>query len=324
MRFHFGRLIALACILPALVHGVTGPARASATEAPSDRVMDPEEVMAYQGPVVLTQRELDAAFSKIPEKDRLAFIRDGAKVDQLIGSLLQRKLVAADAEKAGFDRDPVIEDRVRLAAQKELAEAWLEHVVVTAEEPDFETLAREDYIANPDRYRSDEVLDISHILVSSEQRSKEEARDLANELRAELAEDPTRFDELVMEASDDPLKDSNGGRYPEMQRGQMVESFERAAFALQEPGDISQPVRTTYGYHIIRLNGRSGNEVLPFEAVKTEAMRRAEQNYLESYKRRSLQKLQGEDPIVIPDGAVEIMAKRHFGENLELAPRFEQ
>ena len=106
---------------------------------------DPSEVFAYQGGVVLTQQELDAAFSAIPEAQRLAFIRDGGKVDQLVKTLLRRKSVAADAERADYQEEPLVADRVKLAAQKELAEAWLEHVVRTAPEADFEALAREEH-----------------------------------------------------------------------------------------------------------------------------------------------------------------------------------
>jgi parvulin-like peptidyl-prolyl isomerase len=107
-----------------------------------------------------------------------------------------------------------------------------------------------------------------------------------------------------------------------MRRGQMVAPFERVAFALQQAGEISKPVKTEYGFHIIRLNGRSGNELLSFEAVQAQAQEQAQENYRETYKRLYLRKLLQDDPIVIPEGAVAIMAKRYFGENLELAPEF--
>ena len=60
---------------------------------------DPQQVLAYQGDAVLTQAAIDGAFSRIPEKDRLMFIRDGAKVDQMVRGLLQAEVVALDAEK---------------------------------------------------------------------------------------------------------------------------------------------------------------------------------------------------------------------------------
>ena len=280
---------------------------------------DPSVVFAFQGDVILTQQELDAAFSAIPEAQRLAFIRDGGKVDQLVKALLKRKVVAADSVRADFESDPLVAARVRLAAQKELAEAWLEHVVSTAPEANYEELAREDYLVNPERYRLPETLDVSHILIGTNDRSEEEAKRLATSLHGWLEKDPARFDELVAKYSDDPETSVSQGRYPEIGRGQTVPAFERAAFALPEPGAISQPVKTQHGYHIIRLNGRSGGEIPPFEEVRDQAIEQVRYEYLEGYRQRYLQSLL-QEPIVIPDGAVEIMAKRHFGEDLEGVP----
>ena len=292
----------------------------------SDKVVlqvDPAEIIAYKGREFLTQDEIDAAFSKIPEKDRLRFIRDGARVDQLINSILQRKVIASAARTAGYDQNPMIVERMELAAQKELAEAWLQQVKKDAPAADYEVLAYEDYLAHPDVYRTEEIVDVSHILIGTEDRSFEDALLLAKVLKAQLDEDPSRFDALVMEYSDDPAKSANGGRYPEMHRGQMVVTFERSAYAMDREGQISEPVKTEYGYHIIRLNKRYGNTVSEYDEVKSAAIDRVKRAYLENYSQNYLRKML-KDPIVIPDGAVEIMAKRHFGEELELAPVFEK
>lgn len=284
-----------------------------------DGAYDPAEVIAFQGNVTLTHRELDAAFSKLPESERLFFIRDGARVDRLIRSLLQRKIVAQDARQAGYDREPLVAARLELERDKELSEAWLQHVAAEAPQADFEALAYEHYLANPDDYRSEVVLDVSHILVGTDERADAEARKLAESLRQQLSEDPSRFEALVEEYSDDPAKVNNQGRYRDMRRGMMVAPFEKAAFALQDAGEISEPVSTDYGYHIIRLNGRSGGEKREFEEVKAEAVVAAERRYVEQYRDNYLRKVLAE-PVGIPEGAVEIMAKRHFGENYERAP----
>jgi len=298
---------------------VSTPGSANAEEITVQ--VDPAEIIAYSGEVYLTQKELDAAFTKIPEKDRLAFIRDGAKVDQVIQSLLRRKALANDATKAGYDQSPLMPELISLTAQKELAENWLREVVKNAPEADFETMAQEDYISNPDSYRTEEVLDVSHILIGNKERSNRDAELLAQLLITRLEEDPSVYKELVMEYSDDPAKAANGGRYPEMHRGQMVAAFEQAAFALKEPGQISAPVQTDYGFHIIRLNARHGNVLPDYDAVKDQAVAEAKRNYYQNYQKMYLRNLISE-PIVIPDGAVDIMARRHFGENLELAPDF--
>ena len=313
-------LIIVLCLM--LVNGWT--LAAASDSANADEItapVDPAEIIAYRGEVYLTQKELDAAFTTISENNRLAFIRDGAKVDQVIASLLKRKALANDATKAGYDQSPLMPELVALAAQKELATNWLLQVVRNAPEADFEALAYEDYISNPDTYRTEEILDVSHILIGNQERSNMEAEQLAKLLITRLEQDPSIFRELVKEYSDDPAKVANGGRYPEMHRGQMVAAFEQAAFALKEPGQISAPVQTDYGFHVIRLNARQGNTQLDYDAVKDQAVAAARRKYYENYQKTYLRNLLS-DPIVIPDGAVEIMARRHFGDDLELAPDY--
>lgn len=309
------RLFTLLLFIP-----FTGLLASEAQENPDNPAIsgpsDPQEVFATQGNAVLTQMELDAILSAVPEEQRPAMVRDGARMDQLTASLLKRKLVAADARKAGFEQDPLIADRVRLAAEKELAEAWLEQLGRRAPEADFEALAREDYLVNPDRYRAPVVVDVSHILIGAEGRGPDEAMRLARSIHGWLQQEPSRWDELVEKYSDDPSKGENGGRFPEVRRGQMVAPFERAAFAMTEPGSISDPVRSNFGYHIIRLNGRSGGEVMPFDEVRQAAVERARAEHIAAYRERYLRSLT-EDPIENPDGAVEALVERYLGDDVD-------
>ena len=319
LRYGSPRVRSTVLILALLLFAGTGAAQ-PVTDVPE---LDPEQILAYQGGVTLSQQEIDAVFNKLPASERLLFVRDGGKVDQLINSLLQRKLIAREAVAAGYDKDPLMAARLELEQQKVLAEAWMEKYLEDAPAADFEALAYEHYLANPEAYRSDEILDVSHILIGIESRGISEARELAASLRMQLEEEPTRFDDLVAEYSDDPLKQNNGGRYAEMSRGMMVGPFERAAFKLEQVGDISEPVETQYGFHIIRLNGRAGNELQEYGEVRDQAVADARRRYLDNYRHIYLTKLLS-DPVVIPDGAVEVMAKRHFGENLERAPDYAQ
>jgi len=61
------------------------------------------------------------------------------------------------------------------------------------------------------------------------------------------------FESLAMKYSEDPSTASKGGLLPWFGTGKMVEEFENAAFALKEPGDIAGPVRTDYGFHLLKL-----------------------------------------------------------------------
>ncbi|MCJ7815719.1 MAG: peptidylprolyl isomerase, partial [Xanthomonadales bacterium] len=164
-------------------------------------------------------------------------------------------------------------------------------------------------------------VDVSHILIQSERRSEQEALEIASKLREDLRADPSQFDAFVLEYSEDPAKQSNGGRYPGVQHGQMVKPFEETAFSLAETGAISEPVQTAYGYHIIRLNRVMPPELLPFDQLKQGLMQQAREQHLAEFRLRYI-KEQVAEPIDISEGAVDAMVKRYFGDELELAPAF--
>jgi len=279
--------------------------------------------LATMGDVVLTQAEIDAAFSKIPAEHRLPFIRTGEKVELLVRNLLRNKALAEEAKKAGYDQETLVKLRLSLAMENQLATEWLDKVVADAPEVDYEAIAHEAYLVNPEVWKYPDRVDVSHILVSSENRSAEKARELATSLWEELQADPSRYDAMVDEYSEDPSKANNGGRFPGVKKDDMVREFEIAAFALESPGEISLPVETAYGFHIIRLNRKLPGTVPPFDEVKAVAMEQARENYLGEYRTRYLRKTLS-SPIVLPQAAVEEMAKRYFGENLELAPDFNE
>lgn len=309
-----------ALIVAGLWFAGTAFADAFERETPAD-LNDPEVVFAYQGDAVLTQVGIDAAFGRIPGEHRLVFIRDGGKVDKLVRDIMKTEVIARDALENGFDEDPVIRERMLLAAHKTLAEAWIDQIAKNTPEADYEAMAHEDYVANPEQYMTPEYIDVTHILIGTETRTDEVALALAQTVRERALESPESFTELVMEYSDDPAKESNEGSYLRVGRGQMAKPFEDAAFALEAQGDISKPVGTDYGYHIIRLDKRYEPRQRPFEDVREEAVAAMEAKHRARYQQNYIQALLA-DGIVLPEGSVEVMLKRYFGENLENAPQY--
>jgi|GEM_PF-891199 len=278
-------------------------------------------VLAYQGAAVLTQQEIDAAFSQIPEKHRLAFIRDGARVTQLVRNLLEIKMLTNDAKAQGLSDDPLVQATVALAADKELAKIWTQRIPAMAPAVDFEALAKEDYLADPESYDKSASIDLTQILLSTGERSLDDAQKEALELKARLTAEPEMFQKFVALYSNDDSKVTTFGQLKKVTKGQMVPDFEKVAFAMQTVGEISDPVTTQYGVHLIRLDARNSAGIPPFEDVREEAIARQKQEYQQIYMRKYLSQLFRE-PAVFPEGSMEIMAKRHFGENLEKAPDY--
>lgn len=118
---------------------------------------------------------------------------------------------------------------------------------------------------------------VAHILLLTP-KSKGEAGVEAARRRADSIEMMLRrgesFDKLVAVYSEDKLSKGEKGELPAFGAGRMVPAFENTAFALKKPGDISEPVKTEYGYHIIRLIERI--PLKPFDSVKDNIARRIE------------------------------------------------
>lgn len=113
------------------------------------------------------------------------------------------------------------------------------------------------YNENKDRFTVEEQVEASHILVEDEETAKEILNKLNN---------GSDFAELAKEYSLDGSA-SRGGNLGFFPRGRMVKPFEEAAFALQV-GEISEPVKTDFGYHIIKVTNRQEAKTLSLEESK--------------------------------------------------------
>ena len=127
------------------------------------------------------------------------------------------------------------------------------------------------YDETADSYMVDEQRKASHILLGMEEgKTLEESP----EVSAKLAQIQDRlksgeaFEELAREFSDDPGSAQQGGDLGQVLRGVMVPPFEEALFALQEQGQISEPVLTSFGVHLIRLDEITPRKVKSFEEVR--------------------------------------------------------
>ena len=124
------------------------------------------------------------------------------------------------------------------------------------------------YQENRASYTSTEIRDASHILITvtgDEDADPALARITAIRERVEAGES---FADLVREFSEDPGSASDGGSLGEVERGIMVQPFEAALFSM-EVGQLSQPVKTSFGWHLIKLNSISGGETQSFDTVKS-------------------------------------------------------
>lgn len=127
---------------------------------------------------------------------------------------------------------------------------------------------REFYDKNPDKFKQEETVRASHILIpvdaKADEAAKKSARAKADAL-AKQAKGGADFAKLAKENSSDGSA-ANGGDLGPARRGQMVANFDKALFSMQ-PGEISDVVETEFGFHIIKVTEKNPPTTVPFEQV---------------------------------------------------------
>jgi parvulin-like peptidyl-prolyl isomerase len=150
----------------------------------------------------------------------------------------------------------------------------VEYVAVKIASPDSvripEADIRKEYDTHKDRYRQEEQVRAHHLLISTREPgvSDAKARARADSLHKAL-KDGADFVTLARQFSQEPGASQSGGDLGWFGRGRMVKEFETAAFALK-PGQISDVVKTQFGYHIIHLDDHRPAGVRSFEDVQPE------------------------------------------------------
>lgn len=123
------------------------------------------------------------------------------------------------------------------------------------------------YEENKESLRSEEVRDTRHILLSLDD-GDEAALAKANELKSRL-DNGEDFAELAKQFSADPGSANNGGSLGKVQKGQMVPEFEEANFSIAQ-GVVSEPVKSQFGYHLIKVDDIELPSQKAFDEVRSE------------------------------------------------------
>ncbi len=144
-------------------------------------------------------------------------------------------------------------------------ELSLENIKQGIQVPEQDVYAR--YEANRASYTTPEIRSASHILIKAETDDQSaSALEKISALRERIIAGEN-FADLAREYSEDPGSAADGGNLGDIEPGVMVPSFESALFSMQ-PGELSEPVKTQFGWHLIKLNSVKGGETQSFESLR--------------------------------------------------------
>lgn len=246
-----GRLLAGAAAV--LVSGallVANPVSLEAEEAVGDDVVarvNGEEIRFSD--LALAEEEMGQALQGAPDEVRFEY---------LLGLLVDRSILAAEARSKGLRDDPGVQRRVAYYEAKALRDVYWTQLMSERISDEAAQAYYDEQVAS---IEPEEEIRARHILVATE----EEALAVIDEIEA-----GADFADVAKEKSTGP-SGADGGDLGYFTSGTMVEAFNDAAFALQ-PGEISQPVQTRFGWHVIKVEDRRMQEIAPFEMVRDQVI----------------------------------------------------
>jgi peptidyl-prolyl cis-trans isomerase C len=224
---------------------------APAAAAPAE--VTPQTVVATVGGETIT--EADVAFAAEEMQQELSQMPLAARKAFLVGMLIDMKVMAKAAREAQMDQTELFARRLQYLEDRALNRVYFAERIAAAVTMEAIRAAYDDYVADYGEVH------VKHILLSTE----EDALAVKAELEAGAA-----FDTVAKAKSIDPSAQQNGGDLSWVPRGRTVKPFEDAAFALTTPGQLSDPVQTQFGWHIIRLEEARKGTPLPFEQQAAE------------------------------------------------------
>jgi peptidyl-prolyl cis-trans isomerase C len=204
----------------------------------------------------ITQDSFLKEISRIPEWAREQFTGKEGK-EKLLDEIIKRELVYQDAKKMKLDKDPEYLEKVKEFEKMTLIALILKKEVEDKAKVD-DAEVKEFFDKNADKFTIGTKIRASHILVETE--------DQAKKIRERIRKGES-FEKMAETYSKDKGSASKGGDIGYFGSGQMVPEFERAVMGLKT-NEISEPVKTRFGYHIIKLADVAKGETASFEQSK--------------------------------------------------------
>lgn len=211
--------------------------------------MDQLQVLAKVNGQAITSAEVDAYIISMGPNGERYSNPEGRRM--VLEQLINKKLFLADAAKNLYEYDPKFKAEFQKMKEEMLANFAIAKAVEGVKVTDEE--AKAFFEENKNELMSGETVNASHILVDSEEK--------ATELLSKINAGEISFEDAARANSSCPSSEQ-GGNLGEFTRGQMVPEFDEACFSMSV-GEIKGPVKTQFGYHLIKLNAK--NEAKPIE-----------------------------------------------------------
>lgn len=214
------------------------------------------KTLAVVNGVEIKESDIEQTILRFPA-DRQGYLKTSEGKNQLLNEIISFELIFNYAKENKMDEEDIYVEQKDVMAKELLTQYAMSKTFASINISDEEL--QKYYNENEAEFKSEESVSAKHILVETEE--------LAQNILLEIKNGLT-FEEAATKYSSCPSKEQ-GGNLGMFTKGQMVPEFEKAAFDLPI-GELSEPVKTQFGYHIIKVEERNEKSAIPFAEVKDE------------------------------------------------------
>ena len=243
---------------------------------PADQLPDEQRIQGYH--MILDDMIIEKLVTKRSAEVKVTDEEVAAKMEGFKTKFGSEAALKEQIEKSGLTLDKVKEN-VRDGLRQE---HWIDSQIKGKDEV-ADADAEDFYKKNPEQFKQPEQVRASHILIAVEKDAKPEVvaeKEKAAKAIAARVKKGEAFDKLAKELSEDPSAKENSGDLNYFGREQMVPEFSEAAFKMKKD-EISEPVRSQFGFHVIKVTDHKDGETVTLEKAKPKLLA-----YLKQQKRQ--------------------------------------
>lgn len=245
------------------------------------------DIVATRGGVELRTEVVERHLRQVPAGVRPLLVETPERLETLIDSMLLEQQLYAESQRRGLAEREDIRKLIDATVREVLVRAIVDDTIAQLRVPDFQALARERYLTDPELGVVKAGKRVRHLLVSASAVDEEIARERASELLVRVKEGED-FADLVKRYSDDPSKEENDGVFLVQADSLLDPAFLTASLALEKVGDTTEPVKSQFGYHLIQLIEDVPAGRQPLAAVQNEIADQLRADWIKAERRKAI------------------------------------
>jgi peptidyl-prolyl cis-trans isomerase C len=264
------------------------------------------KVIATVGSATITDSDFNEILKRIPPFNRKRYTTKAGKME-LLDKLVEEELFYQEALRKGLDKDKEFTQRMDQIRRGILA-SMVKKDLYEADIPVTEAEIKDYFTKNPDKFQTPETVKVKLILIRLKRNATDketaEAKAKADAAYKKL-KGGAAWEKVVDEYSDDRASKKKDGLLPAVRKGLRGEEFDKVAFAMTKPGQISEVFQDKRGFNILQFAEKEDAKLKDFEEVKKTIERRLKQEKQKDKMDSTMKALREKAAVKINEDAVD-------------------